>query len=217
MRGLGRLLLVGGDGMIGRHLASGLRQAGWQVTATSRRMADPRLHLDLAQAAQSPPSLPACEVVLLVAAAEQAVLALGRQGAVLRLSKVVAPELALFAGWAAALRQRQSIAPFADMYMAPVPVVAVTQLVHAIAAARSTGIHQLSGDQDRSYALAAQLLARALGCDPALVRPGAADPVLHPAAALVRHSTLDMARETEIFGVPPPEYRATLAWLAAGL
>lgn len=287
MSGGDTALVVGGDGLIGRHLAAHLTGTGWQVTATSRRPGSAAAPLDLAKAAVSPPRLPRAEAVVLVAAiarladcaaaprataqvnvfgtaavaraaaaagafvlllssdkvfdggraramrtwpispateygrqkaaAEAAVLALGPQGAVLRLSKIVAPELTLFANWAAALRQGRPIAPYRDMFLAPVPVGVLAQLVAAILGARQAGIHHLSGAEDGSYARAGAALAQALRADPALVVPGEAAPALHPPEALVRHSTLDMSAEFERFAIQPPGFEETLAWLAERL
>lgn len=136
--------------------------------------------------------------------AERAVMAAG--GGVLRLCKVVSPELPLIAGWRAALLRGEPISPFADMVLAPVPLAHVCALAERLLLARSPGIYQCTGAEDRSYAALAQAIAAVLGADRGLLRPQACDPAAHPPEARPPHSTLEMSVEEARFGLGQPAF-----------
>jgi len=136
--------------------------------------------------------------------AERAVLAAG--GSVLRLCKVVSPELPLVAGWRAALQRGETISPFTDMVLAPVPLAHVCLLVERLILARSAGIYHCTGAEDRSYAALAEAIAAALGADRGLLRPQACDPAAHPPEARPPHSTLEMSVEEGRFGLGQPAF-----------
>ena len=128
--------------------------------------------------------------------------------AILRLSKVVAPEMALFGSWAAELRAGRPITPFWDLMLAPVPVELVAATIAHLIDERRSGIFQLTGDRDVSYVAAAQALVTALGSEPALIEPRASG--LPPCP----HTTLDMGRERELWGLAAPGTAATLLQLS---
>lgn len=149
---------------------------------------------------------PATEYGRQKSAAEQGLLALGPECAVLRLSKVLSPALELVRGWRGALEAGRTIAPFHDMYLAPVSVDFVSEMIIQLLAERRPGIFQASGDRDVSYETLARALADAVGADGALVKPVAAGPDLPPPAR-PRHSTLDMGLEARLFDLSQPESR----------
>lgn len=138
------------------------------------------------------------------AAAEAGILELPG-AAVIRLTKVIWPGLALFDEWAEKLRSDIPIEAFTDLVMAP---LAMSQVVDAITVAARlgvTGIFQLSGPLDIDYAVAAAALARILRKPKRLVRR-----VSGRAAGLVGgppplHSTLDTSRSQEILGFTPTD------------
>lgn len=138
------------------------------------------------------------------AAAEAAILALPHT-AVLRLSKVVRPGEPLLAGWADSLRRGEPVTPFTDLRLAPVPVDLVCAAIEGIVGRGGTGIWQLSGPEDITYADAALHLARRMGADGGLVRP-----VTGQAAAAIGggapspHTTLDSGRVAAALGISVP-------------
>src|SRR5690606_9927255 len=88
-----RVLVLGADGFIGRHLAFGLRAAGWQVTAQARRvdrlaemgfamlkadLADPATHAPEFWAAALPPGTALVDAAGLLAGPEAAFAAIHR-------------------------------------------------------------------------------------------------------------------------------------------
>jgi dTDP-4-dehydrorhamnose reductase len=138
------------------------------------------------------------------AAAERAVRAAG--GSVLRLCKVVSPELPLTAGWRQALLAGRPVTPFTNMFLAPVPLAHVCTLIERLLTARADGIFHCTGAEDRSYAALAQAMADALGADSGLVRAMPCDPAMHPPEARPPHSTLEMDLEQARFGLGQPGF-----------
>ena len=79
--------------------------------------------------------------------------------AVLRLSKVMAPEMGLFDGWFAGWAKGEAAEAFEDMSLAPVWIDDVVDAMIQIAQEKRTGIQQISGSEDVSYAEVARRLA----------------------------------------------------------
>lgn len=131
--------------------------------------------------------------------------------AILRLSKVVSPMLALFQGWMRDLRAGTPITPFDDLMMAPVPVECVADFTARLLDERRGGVFQLSGAADVNYVEAARLLALQLGADPELVHPRPSG------GTTARHTTLDMSIERGLWGMAPPDAQVTLRDLAQRL
>ena len=277
------ILVVGGDGLIGRALVGHLRGLGHAVIATSRRGGHGDVTLDLGHPA-SWPALPPLSAAVFVAAvarlgecerdpeltrginavapaalaarlapqgtyclllssdkvfdgtrplrprsdppcpltvygwqkaeAEQGVLQAG--GAVLRLSKVLAPDLGLLQDWRRALLSGKPIGPFHDMWLAPVTVGMVVGLIGRLVADRQPGIFHCTGREDRPYVALAERLAGALGACPDLVQPISAAAQI-PLAQRVRHSSLEMLREDERYGLANPGFDAVVGEITDAL
>jgi dTDP-4-dehydrorhamnose reductase len=107
-------------------------------------------------------------------ALERGLLALGERVAIIRLSKVIAPNNALFSGWRNDLMTGQVIRPFSDMAVAPVSLPFAVAAVHYIARARDAGVHHISAATDVSYADLAKHMASVLQAPAALVCPRSA-------------------------------------------
>lgn len=138
------------------------------------------------------------------AEAEEAVLE-DRSAAVLRLSKVMGPDMPLLAHWVAELRNDRAITAFDDAGFAPVSARFVVGLVDRILRCRRHGIYHASGDRDLPYATFAAMLCDALRAPGTLceVRPSGG-------AAAAGHTTLDMSLERDLFGVDQPGSEATI-------
>ena len=104
-------------------------------------------------------------------ALELGLLALGERVAIIRLSKVIAPNNALVSGWRRDLLSGQVIRPFSDMAVAPVSLPFAVAAVHHIARARDAGLHQISAAADASYADLANHMAAVLQAPAGLVCP----------------------------------------------
>lgn len=131
--------------------------------------------------------------------------AAGLPVAILRLAKVVSPDMPLLRGWVAALRSGQPVRAFYDMAMAPVPVEAVMQAIEALSGDRATGIFQLSGPRDITYADIARQLVKRAGADEGLIELVSARSAGLPAFAAPPHTTLDSTRMRESYGLVVPD------------
>lgn len=105
------------------------------------------------------------------AEAEQRLLALGANVAIVRLSKVIGPSMPLIDGWKAALASRTPIHPFADRVMSPISLPFTVEVLHRVAQARRAGITHASASNEMTYAEAAEVLAARMGADRRLIQP----------------------------------------------
>jgi len=105
----------------------------------------------------------------LKAEAENGLRALGGSLAVVRLGKVVGPNLALFETWETELAAGRTVRAFDDLKMAPIAIGKVAHGLERIASRRATGTFHLGCLEEISYADAARHLALRLGADPACV------------------------------------------------
>jgi len=74
-----------------------------------------------------------------------------QHSAVLRLSKVIYPDLPLLRQWGSSLQAGQSIEAYTDMYLAPISLEKVVNRIDQLVHNRETGIFHLSGKDDISY------------------------------------------------------------------
>ena len=135
----------------------------------------------------------------------------GADAAILRLSKVVAPDSALFNDWLAALRAGRPVRAFTDLMFAPVPIALVVDAVAALLRSRARGIFQLSGPRDISYSEAAHYLARRLGADESLIEDMSARYGGQPPGAAAPYTSLDSSVLRERYGIVVPD-----AWEVLG-
>lgn len=82
---------------------------------------------------------------------------------ILRLTKVVYADMALFETWRQAYRDGGVVEAFEDMVFAPVPLSGVVRFLHALGENRPSGVYQYSATHDISYTQAAEILLEPLG------------------------------------------------------
>jgi|FEC22Drversion2_1045045.scaffolds.fasta_scaffold00324_24 dTDP-4-dehydrorhamnose reductase len=111
------------------------------------------------QSADTPPA-PTSLYGALKVDAERGFLALST-GSVVRLTKVLDPNHALFTRWRVALMRNERIGAFSDLRLAPIALSDVETAI--LTAATGGGILQVSASEDMTYYAAALHLARALG------------------------------------------------------
>lgn len=92
------------------------------------------------------------------------------QWAIVRLTKVIEPNMPLFNNWMNQLVQGQSVEAFHDMMFAPVTLSQVVRVLVKLGINKQVGIFQVSGAEDISYYTAACVLARQLGRPASLVQ-----------------------------------------------
>jgi len=132
-------------------------------------------------------------------------LAHGEPVAILRLSKIVSPDIALIRGWVEALNAGEPIRPFADMMMAPVETRLAVAVIAALLPARATGIFQLTGPTDVTYEAVACHIADRIGAAQTLIEAVPAASAGMPPGATPRHTTLDSRALRDRLGIVPPD------------
>ncbi len=193
-----RLINVDAVGVLTERLAA--RDCFSILLSTSQVFDGGKLH-----PAEDDPTSPLTEYGRQKADAESRVLATDR-AAVLRLTKLVTPQLPLFRDWIATLNRGEAITAFGDMVCAPVGSDMVCTAIDAILAARAPGVFHLSATKDITYVEAAAHLARRLGADERLVATGTAaasgiGPEMAPAHTALACNRLEALLE---FGPPEP-------------
>ena len=141
----------------------------------------------------------------LQAEAEEAVLGLGKNASILRLTKIMTSDFALIRNWIAALARGDSIEAFEDHALCPLPLASVVDAATAVLELGQGGIFQVSGAADISYADLARHLVRRLGLPSAKVVPVRAVDKGVPADEVTPFTSMDTARLTAITGFVPPE------------
>ena len=144
------------------------------------------------------------------AEAEQRIRLLGDSVSILRLSKVLGDGALLFREWVLNLRQQKPIHPFKDMTMSPVSVSTVVTVIQLIAESRMSGITQVSGNCDISYAEAAVIGAKLLGFDEGLIKPINTTEAGHFQERFPKYTTMDVQRLRDVFGIEPVGINCTI-------
>jgi dTDP-4-dehydrorhamnose reductase len=130
---------------------------------------------------------------------------LGAPAAILRLSKVVSRGMPLIGDWMMALCTGREIRAFHDMTLAPVPTEMVSSAVGVLMQDRASGVYQLTGPRDISYADVGRFLAGHLDADPSLVAEISALEAGLPEGATPRHTTLDSSLLRDRYGLQVPD------------
>lgn len=138
------------------------------------------------------------------AAAEKAVLE-AKTAAVLRLSKVMGPEMPLLKQWQSDLAASKPITAFNDVTFAPISTLFVAELIDLILRREQCDIYHASGDEDLPYSEFAGSLCDALKAPHSLCSVQSA----HGGAKPV-HTTLDMAKERGLFSIEQPVSTETI-------
>jgi dTDP-4-dehydrorhamnose reductase len=139
--------------------------------------------------------------------AENALQSLYSNVAIVRLTKVVHPNMALIQAWRETLQRGEIIQPFCDFLFSPIQLSFVVDALEKIAARKLVGITHLSGDCDVSYEELARMLAKSLSVDEALVRSTSAPPEKRG------FSTLNMDRAVRELGIQVPSVLQSLEFL----
>jgi dTDP-4-dehydrorhamnose reductase len=132
-------------------------------------------------------------------------MATGAPVGILRLAKVVSSQMPLLQRWIADLANGKPISAFADMTLAPTRMASVTGAISSLLKERASGIFQLTGPRDVSYADVGRFLAGKLGVDASLVRSASARDAGLPEGATPLHTTLDSSALRDRFGLEVPD------------
>jgi dTDP-4-dehydrorhamnose reductase len=124
----------------------------------------------------------------------------GLPATILRLAKVVSPDMPLVHDWIDALSKGQPIRAFGDMTMAPTETELVAAAVAALMKDAARGIFQLTGSRDLSYFNIGCYLADRLGANRALVKESNTTDAGLPIGSARPHTTLDSSRLRDVYG-----------------
>ncbi len=144
------------------------------------------------------------------AEAEARILELEGKTVVLRLTKIIGPDMPLLNRWQTELASGQNITAYQDTTIAPITAVFASRVMHEIIGSGTEGIFHASGDDDLPYTVLAEQLIRAMAVDPERIEARTGNMKEYPSGSSPRFTTLDMSREGEMFGVPAPSSLATM-------
>ena len=144
------------------------------------------------------------------AEAESRILDLEGKTAVLRLTKIMGPDMPLLRTWCAELAVGREITAYEDAFIAPITAAFAARMIHEIVSHGAEGVFHASGDEDLPYTALAEEVVRTMGADAALVKTAEGGLPHYPIASAPRYTTLDMSREKEMFGVAAPSSLATI-------
>lgn len=137
--------------------------------------------------------------------AEEGFLSLGNAASILRLSKVLDPQIGLLRGWATALGRGEPIRAFSDHHFAPVTLGHAVAALAAMADDTLSGIYQFSAARDISYLEAANFLACRICPNAALVDAQSARECGLDPSEITNFSSLDSTRLTALCGIVAPD------------
>jgi len=139
------------------------------------------------------------------AQAEEQLLRLGERISVVRLSKVIPPDMPLIRGWVSDLRAGKVIHPFSDSVMAPVSSAFAVELLIRVLSRQLAGITQASASDDMTYESAARYVAAKLAANVRLIEP--VSYTQRGISFVPKHTTLDASRLVEVeLEAPPPTH-----------
>jgi dTDP-4-dehydrorhamnose reductase len=160
------------------------------------------------------PACPVSEYGRQKAEAEAGILERIANGAplgILRLSKVVSPNLELIQRWIDSLRNGRPVQAFNDMAIAPVPIDLTAAAVDTLLQKKLPGTYQLTGPRDVTYYDVALHIAKKLGISQDLIKPVGALSSGMPEGATPLHTTLDSSALRDRFGISVPDVWEVLA------
>jgi dTDP-4-dehydrorhamnose reductase len=132
------------------------------------------------------------------------------RAAIVRFAKILGPQPALIPTWVGQLSKGEPIHPFSDMTMAPIPLSCAVTVLSLVAEFRFSGIFQLSGQEDITYADAACLGAKILGLDSTLIQPVTGAQSGTYTEPIPSYTSLSIDRLRSTFGIVPPDARWTI-------
>ncbi|HUB71436.1 MAG TPA: sugar nucleotide-binding protein [Acidimicrobiales bacterium] len=139
----------------------------------------------------------------------------GQRAGILRLSRVLGPGTSTTSKWARGLLAGERVFAFSDMVLAPVPLDIVALAVSALLDERASGVFQLSGPADVSYADFARCMALALGAEAGLVEENSAANADLPAGSAPLHTTMDSQELERRYRLAVPDAHSTARLIAA--
>jgi dTDP-4-dehydrorhamnose reductase len=139
------------------------------------------------------------------AAGEQSVLSVGQFATIVRLTKVLTPDMALLRQWIDTLHAGKNVGAFSDLNFCPISLDYVANALLAITEAGLPGIFHVSGASDISYFDAARHFAERMGVDGARIIEDRAAARGIPREEIATFTSLDASRYSALTGELPPQ------------
>lgn len=130
---------------------------------------------------------------------------LGDSIAIIRLTKVLGSTNKLLSSWVEDLSNGKAIEPFSDMFISPISLSCVISVLRLVMDRQLSGILQVSGKNDLSYAEIAEFLAGLISADKSLVRPIPVSQSNICVESMLQHTTLNIDRLKSAFGIEPSD------------
>jgi cupin fold WbuC family metalloprotein len=130
---------------------------------------------------------------------------------ILRMTKVLSPNMSLIKEWIKCLKNGTVIHPISNLTMAPITINYLLNALLKIVDSSSRGIFNLTGDRDISYADTAAFIAKKLGVDEELVQPVTAKEVGFGKLLIPNSTILDNKRTQKEFSIEPAEVLGSIS------
>jgi dTDP-4-dehydrorhamnose reductase len=122
---------------------------------------------------------------------------------IVRLTKILNPDVPPLPGWFSTWKRGEVVQPFSDLTFAPISVRFVGEALATIGEKRISGSLHLSGAENVTYVDLADAFARRLLIDAGLIAPTTAAEMGLNIPFKPRYSGLGMRRTTELSGIKP--------------
>jgi dTDP-4-dehydrorhamnose reductase len=136
---------------------------------------------------------------------EEGVLSVGQRATIVRLTKVLTPDMHLFRNWIDKLHSGKNVQAFSDLYFCPISLDYATNALLAITEAGLQGTVHVSGADDISYFKAALRIATRMEVDDSRIIEDRAAARGTPPEEIARFTSLDSSRYTALTGELPPQ------------
>ena len=150
------------------------------------------------------PACPRTEHGRQKAEAEKRLLALGDSVSVIRFTKIFGPDMHLIQEWILTLQNKKVIRPFSDKVVSPLLLAFAVEVLCHMAERRLSGVVQVSGDRDVTYAELAYAIAQRMGTARDLVQPVSVRESGLSLEHLPKNTTLDTLRLAQDFEMKAP-------------
>lgn len=141
----------------------------------------------------------------LKADAESAFLSLGDKAAVLRLTKVLHPDLPLLREWTEVLAAGRPVRALSDLAVAPISLRSVVESLVIVGSDKGSGVYQASARSEITYADAARRIAENMGLAGDLVIEESGADRNIPREQLALSASLDTTRLDRLSGIDAPD------------
>jgi dTDP-4-dehydrorhamnose reductase len=128
------------------------------------------------------------------------------RSAIVRLTKVVEPNMQMISNWMTRLKEHQPVEAFHDMMLAPVTLRQVLDVIVNVGQEKRSGCYQVSGAEDVSYFDVANYLATQLNRPATLVQSVSAVDKGIKKTFLPRFTTLSCSSTIALCGQKPPHF-----------